>query len=269
MTRKEAEDTCLALVRLGCHAGVYHGGLPRKRREFVRKQWMMGKLSIICATSAFGMGIDRSDVRYIVHHSIPLSLSAYSQQIGRSGRDGKPSVCILLYSASDKNRADALTTERLDFDGTTSSPMSNGSSRGELEEVTAFCEMTTGCRKQLLYSHFGFHFDISQCVRNCNCGVALESTTEPWADEELDTDTKIKKTNKVEEEGISKGTIEYQYQKILTQSKKLGLPKREALSRRLIRDILEVEPASEDEMASMRGIGPAKAARYFSLFRFG
>lgn len=55
MTRKEAEDTCLALVRVGCRAGVYHGGLPRKRREFVRKQWMMGQLTTICATSAFGV----------------------------------------------------------------------------------------------------------------------------------------------------------------------------------------------------------------------
>lgn len=55
LTRKEAEETCLALVRLGCHAGVYHGGLSRKRREFVRKQWMMNRLSIICATSAFGV----------------------------------------------------------------------------------------------------------------------------------------------------------------------------------------------------------------------
>ncbi|KAG1684595.1 hypothetical protein DVH05_028570 [Phytophthora capsici] len=81
MTQKEAEDTCLALVRIGCHAGVYHGGLPRKRREFVRKQWMMGQLTVICATSAFGMGVDRADVRFVVHHSIPLSLSAYSQQI--------------------------------------------------------------------------------------------------------------------------------------------------------------------------------------------
>lgn len=55
LTRKEAEDVCLSLVRIGCHAGVYHGGLPRKRREFVRKQWMGGQLSIICATSAFGV----------------------------------------------------------------------------------------------------------------------------------------------------------------------------------------------------------------------
>lgn len=56
LTRREAEDVCLALVRVGCHAGVYHGGLPRKRREFVRKQWMGGQLSVMCATSAFGVG---------------------------------------------------------------------------------------------------------------------------------------------------------------------------------------------------------------------
>ncbi|KAG1697437.1 hypothetical protein DVH05_016311 [Phytophthora capsici] len=90
MTQKEAEDTCLALVRFDCHAGVYHGGLPRKRRDFMQKQWMMGQLTIICATSAFG---------------------------GRSGSAGKPTECILLYSEADKRRADALTTERLDVDG--------------------------------------------------------------------------------------------------------------------------------------------------------
>ncbi|ETI57132.1 hypothetical protein F443_00539 [Phytophthora nicotianae P1569] len=230
MTRKEAEDTCLALVRAGCHAGVYHGGLPRKRREFVRKQWMMGQLTIICATSAFGMGIDRSDVRFVVHHSIPLSLSAYSQQIGRSGRDGKPSVCVLLYSEADKGRADALTTEGRDFEGA----VSNGSSRGELEEVAAFCEMATGCRKELLYSHFGFRFDPSHCVKNCNCGEPLDADSEFWQEEiGCEHDSNVNKLD--EEDGISRGIIEYQYQKILTESKRLKLPKREALSRRLVR----------------------------------
>ncbi|KAG1695350.1 hypothetical protein DVH05_020387 [Phytophthora capsici] len=155
MTQKEAEDTCLALVRIDCHAGVYHGGLPRKRRDFVRKQWMMGQLTIICATSAFGMGVDRADVRFVVHHSIPLSLSASSQQIGRSGRAGKPTECILLYSDADKRRADALTTERLDVDGIGFGVfVTNGSSQGDLEDVVGFCEMATGCRKELL-NHSG------------------------------------------------------------------------------------------------------------------
>ncbi|KAG2909092.1 hypothetical protein PC117_g19768 [Phytophthora cactorum] len=255
MTRKEAEDACLALVRAGCDAGVYHGGLPRKRREFVRKQWMMGQLTVICATSAFGMGIDRSDVRFVVHHSIPLSLSAYSQQIGRSGRDGKPSVCVLLYSEADKGRADALTTEGRDFDGTGSGAISNRSSRGEMEEVSAFCEMITGCRKELLYSHFGFRFDTSHCVKNCNCGVPLEAARDFWQEEEIATEHKSNVTKPDEEDGIPRSTIEYQYHKILAESRRLKLPKREALSRRLVRDILETEPASEEEMASMRGSG--------------
>ncbi|KAF4034020.1 Helicase conserved C-terminal domain [Phytophthora infestans] len=269
MTRKEAEDTCLALVRAGCHAGVYHGGLPRKRREFVRKQWMMGQLTAICATSAFGMGIDRPDVRFVVHHSIPLTLSAYSQQIGRSGRDGKPSECILLYSEADKGRADALTTERRDFDGTGSGPISNGSSRGELEEVSAFCEMASGCRKELLYSHFGFRFDTRLCVKNCNCGEPLETAEAFGYEEETTHEHKFNERKSDGEDGVSKSRIEYQYQKVLAESRRLKLPKREALSRRLIRDILETEPASKEEMASMRGIGPAKASRYFCLFRFG
>lgn len=64
LTRKEAEDVCLSLVRIGCHAGVYHGGLPRKRREFVRKQWMGGQLSIICATSAFGVRLKYQRIFY-------------------------------------------------------------------------------------------------------------------------------------------------------------------------------------------------------------
>jgi superfamily II DNA helicase RecQ len=207
---------------------------------------------------------------------------------GRSGRDGKPAVCTLLYSEADKGRADALTTESLDSDGF--GPMSNGSPRGELEEVAIFCETTTGCRKELMYSHFGFRFDASRCVRNCNCGVPLEDASASWHDEDLET-TRIAMEKAQEEEGIPKGTIEFQYQKILAESRRLKLPKREALSRRLIRvrsvlcgssgrcrktnfvrlapqDILESEPASEEEMASMRGIGPDKAARYFRLFRF-
>lgn len=146
-----------------------------------------------------------------------------------------PAVCVLLYSVADKSRADALTTERLDFDGTGSGAISNGSSRGELEEVAAFCEMTVGCRKELLYSHFGFQFDTYRCIRNCNCGAPLETATESWHEEEFDTEQKTKLNEGDKEDDIPKGAIEYQYQKILAESKRLKLPKREALSRRIVR----------------------------------
>ncbi|CEG49018.1 atp-dependent dna [Plasmopara halstedii] len=265
MTRREADETCLALVQLGCHAGVYHGGVSQKRREFVRKQWMMGQLTIMCATSAFGMGIDRSDVRFVIHRSMPVSLSAYWQQIGRSGRDGRPSVCVLLYSENDKNRANILTTDIHELNSTNFGIFSTGSSRGEVEAISAYCEMETGCRKELLFSHFGFCFDSSRCVRNCNCGLPLD---QELCDREnlWEGSSKLKHTSAPD--GFSHGTIEYQYQKVLAKSRRLKLSKREALSRRLIRNILEIKPKSEEEMASMRGIGAAKASRYFSLFCF-
>ncbi|TDH69842.1 hypothetical protein CCR75_002346 [Bremia lactucae] len=268
MTQKEAEETCMALLSSGSHAGVYHGGLSLKRREFVRKQWMGGKLTIMCATSAFGMGIDRSDVRFIIHHSLPLSLSSYFQQIGRSGRDGNPSVCVLLYSKADTDRAAYVSTNSPLLDGINADEISYGSSRNEWTEVVAFCEMTTGCRKEHLYSHFGFRFDSSRCVRNCNCNVLLDfnaSLNERNDRKEYHTniETRLKETQ------VSKQwTIEYQYQKVLAECKRLNLSKRETLSRRQIRDIFEKKPQSMEEMASLRAIGVAKASRYFCLFRF-
>lgn len=265
MTRKEAEDTCRALVQIGCQAGVYHGGVPQRRREFVRKQWMLGTLTIICATSAFGMGIDRSDVRFVIHHSLPLTISAYWQQIGRSGRDGKPSVCVLLYSRADKNRATSLTTDLPKLSSSDFRDYSIGSLRSEVEEVSSFCEMQTGCRKELLFSHFGFAFDSSRCTRNCNCDLPLD---EEIGDDKRYKEVGIKRSKDKDDNGISSGSVEYQYQKILAEAKRLKLPKRDALSRRLIRDILEAKPKSEEEMASMRAIGAAKASRYYSLFCF-
>ena len=128
-----------------------------------------------------------------------------------------------------------MTTGRLDFDGTGSGALSNGSSRREVEEVAAFCEMASGCRKELLYSHFDFHFDPSRCVRNCNCGVPLEAATELLHYEEVSAKRRVKVVEDDTDDGIPKGAIEYQYQKILAESKRLSLPKREAMSRRLVR----------------------------------
>ncbi|TYZ61604.1 hypothetical protein PybrP1_008383 [[Pythium] brassicae (nom. inval.)] len=272
LTRREAEDVCLALVRVGCHAGVYHGGLPRKRREFVHKQWMGGQLSIICATSAFGMGIDRADVRFVVHHSLPLSLSSYLQQIGRAGRDGDPAVCLLLFDEGDKTRASAIGTEREGLDDSESFPVSNGSSHVDLEEVAAFCS-SDGCRKEVMYAHFGFPFDGAACPRNCNCGPLGDaiSSTEEEEDEDVESRRKQRKRGggggaTPESAAIPKGQIEYFHQRVLSESKRLGLPKREALSRRVVQDILERQPPTEDEMAALRGVGADRASRYFSIF---
>jgi len=101
-TRREAEETALALVELGLSAGHYHGGMERALREEVQSAFLADELEILCATSAFGMGIDKADIRAVIHRTMPDSLEAYWQEAGRAGRDGKPSDCVLVYRPEDR-----------------------------------------------------------------------------------------------------------------------------------------------------------------------
>ena len=100
-TRKNAEAYSQALKRAGMRARVYHAGLEGEVREKAQDVFMAGKLDVIVATNAFGMGVDKSDIRLVVHADIPRSPEAYYQEAGRGGRDGKPTRCVLLFNHGD------------------------------------------------------------------------------------------------------------------------------------------------------------------------
>jgi ATP-dependent DNA helicase RecQ len=104
-TRREAQETALALLELGIAAGHYHGGMERGVRDEVQSAFLTqegGMLDVLCATSAFGMGIDKPDIRSVVHRTMPDSLEAYWQEAGRAGRDGQPADCVMLYRREDR-----------------------------------------------------------------------------------------------------------------------------------------------------------------------
>ena len=100
-TRKNAESYAQALKKAGMRARVYHAGLENEIREKAQDRFMSGQLDVIVATNAFGMGVDKSDIRLVVHADIPRSPEAYYQEAGRGGRDGKPTRCVLLFNHSD------------------------------------------------------------------------------------------------------------------------------------------------------------------------
>jgi ATP-dependent DNA helicase RecQ len=110
-TRREAEETARALYELGVTkpdghqltAGYYHGGMDRATREEVQDAFLADHLDVLCATSAFGMGIDKPDIRAVVHHTMPDSLEAYWQEAGRAGRDGGAADCVLVYRQEDRS----------------------------------------------------------------------------------------------------------------------------------------------------------------------
>ncbi|MGH8910221.1 MAG: RecQ family ATP-dependent DNA helicase, partial [Egibacteraceae bacterium] len=107
-TRRESEETARALRMLGMGARYYHGGMERAVRKKVQDAFLDDDVSILCATSAFGMGIDKPDIRAVIHRTMPDSLEAYWQEAGRAGRNGRPADCVLLYRMEDRAVHDHL-----------------------------------------------------------------------------------------------------------------------------------------------------------------
>lgn len=110
-TRREAEDMAVALERETFKTGYFHGGRPPEKKREVQDDFLNGKLQVICATNAFGMGVDKSNVRIVIHVNVPGSLENYLQEAGRAGRDRQPAACHLLFHAEDLELQFQLTAD--------------------------------------------------------------------------------------------------------------------------------------------------------------
>ncbi len=160
-TRKKAEDVAASLEQAGFAAGHYHAGRTALARERAQAGFSLGRMRVLVATNAFGMGIDYSDVRVIVHFQAPGSLEAYYQEAGRAGRDGEPANCLLLFGA-----ADLMTQRRIAQNGGT------GKRLALLEEslaaVAAYAN-SWRCRQQMLCAHFTGRDEPATCGRCDAC----------------------------------------------------------------------------------------------------
>ena len=107
-TRRSVERTRDAIARRGLPCGAYHAGLPGGERSLVQERFMDGTLRVVVATNAFGMGVDKPDVRTVLHLQLPATLEAYYQEAGRAGRDGAPARCVAFHARSDRAMADGL-----------------------------------------------------------------------------------------------------------------------------------------------------------------
>ena len=148
----------------GIKAQHYHAGMDPQDKRRAQKQWQAGKYNVIVATIAFGMGIDKADVRFVIHHTIPKSLEGYYQETGRAGRDGKRSGCYLYYGYQDTS-----ALKRMIDDGEGSQEQKSRQ-RGMLRNVVQFCENRSDCRRVQVLGYFSEQFRPEDCKAACdNC----------------------------------------------------------------------------------------------------
>ena len=148
LSRKNTEATAALLQGAGHTAVAYHAGLDAATRRRLLDRFLTEPSLVVVATIAFGMGIDKPDIRYVVHMDLPGNLEAYYQEIGRAGRDGEPAEAVLLYGLDDIRR------RRLLIDGTGAAEAVRRVNHQRLEALLAFAE-TPGCRRQALLGYFG------------------------------------------------------------------------------------------------------------------
>lgn len=260
-TKKNVDKLYTLLNEQGISAGRYHAGLSNEERKQNQENFTYDRIRVMVATNAFGMGIDKSNVRYVLHYNMPQSLEYYYQEAGRAGRDGEEAECVLFFSKQDIMINKFLLQNKASAGDVASDMQKTANDRRKLQQMINYCE-TDKCLREFILSYFG---DTTPCICNkcSNCVVVEDEEEETY----VETGKKRKKAAQLA--GLNELGVAL-FEKLRSVRTELAaeksVPPYIICSDKTLKDICAKLPRDKEQLADVYGMGEQKIQNYGEAF---
>lgn len=260
-TKKNVDKLYTLLNEQGISAGRYHAGLSNEERKQNQEDFTYDRIRVMVATNAFGMGIDKSNVRYVLHYNMPQSLEYYYQEAGRAGRDGEEAECVLFFSKQDIMINKFLLQNKASAGDVASDMQKTANDQRKLQQMINYCE-TDKCLREFILSYFG---DITPCICNkcSNCVVVEDEEEETY----VETGKKRKKAAQLAGLNELGAALFEKLRSVRTElAAEKSVPPYIICSDKTLKDICAKLPRDKEQLVDVYGMGEQKIQNYGEAF---